>query len=136
MTLDSSASRLDSASYGSLLPDTPTTQAGSSSSDSSNTAGIGSSETSRASTLAPEGDPLLANGRESWNYPKSNTFKTVSMFVGMMVFGMNDSSLGVLIKSVSFYFILFLFSNLQTVGGVDNYLGSYQVLICRCTAVC
>lgn len=46
-------------------------------------------------------DPQLLNGKESWNYPRKNIAKTLSMFLGMIVFGMNDASLGVLVKSVS-----------------------------------
>lgn len=49
------------------------------------------------------------NGKESWNYPLKNAPKTVAMFAGMMLFGMNDSSLGVLIKSVSLCFDLIVF---------------------------
>lgn len=46
-------------------------------------------------------DPKLINGKESWNYPPRNVLKTVSMFWGMIAFGMNDASVGVLVKSVS-----------------------------------
>ncbi|VVT53107.1 uncharacterized protein SAPINGB_P003407 [Magnusiomyces paraingens] len=45
-------------------------------------------------------DPKLVNGRESWNYPPKNVLKTVAMFWGMISFGMNDASVGVLVKSL------------------------------------
>lgn len=41
------------------------------------------------------------NSKESWNYPRRNIGKTVAMFLGMIIFGMNDASVGVLVKSVS-----------------------------------
>lgn len=53
-----------------------------------------------------EDDPhiILLDHAESWNNPKSNIPKIIAVFYGMMIFGMNDSSLGVLIQSLESHY--------------------------------
>lgn len=41
---------------------------------------------------------------ESWNSPRSNITKVVAVFYGMIIFGMNDSSLGVLVQSLESHY--------------------------------
>lgn len=41
---------------------------------------------------------------ESWNNPKSNILKVIAVFYGMGIFGMNDSSLGVLVQSLESHY--------------------------------
>lgn len=41
---------------------------------------------------------------ESWNNPKSNILKVIAVFYGMGIFGMNDSSLGVLVQSLEAHY--------------------------------
>lgn len=63
------------------------------------------------------------NERESWNNPPQNTFRLMACYYGFIVFGMSDSSIGVLLPDLeAFYGVSYLIVSIAFLAPFTGYL--------------
>lgn len=73
--------------------------------------------------------PSSQHALQTWNNPRTNILKVAAVFVGFIVFGMNDSSLGALIQALeSHYEISYRTASLSFLVAFSGYL--IAALIC------